>query len=86
MTVSNFREHADDAFRKQISGVARDLEEMAKKAHRLAEYKDGDHGGALRDLIHMLMWGNANLNLDSVIRRQQEVDEAILEEETRPKE
>lgn len=85
--MSGYAENRSKATTDNIHAVANQLRELAEKVDRYAEIERNirtmelDHARAARDVIHTVMWGVANLHLDSVVALAAEADRAARDDE-----
>lgn len=74
----------------QVEAVAQRLERLAEKVRQWGNVRTDirtlrlDFNGSARDILHEIMWGQANLHLDDLFRRATDAQAAVdaLPEET----
>ncbi len=74
-------------FNDQVARISYRLREMADEVERETRvtlpstvYRGTEYGAAAHSIVHAIMWGMANLNLDSIVLLGSEVDTADARE------
>lgn len=83
--MSDYTEIQSQFYSDMVERTADALTRLAEDVRRYAKvdrdpmfHKDNPHVYNAKDLIHRVSWGMANLNLEGILARALDADEALL--------